>query len=79
MALSDGDFETTWRPPCRLYRGVLTANAEPGCTAPVFDVHLLGMGGETRINSLFPYSPRYETERLVVGVEDSPAAPQRIT
>lgn len=81
MAPSDGDFGDNLAAAVQAYRGVLTANAEPGCTAPVFDVHLLGMGGEGHINSLFPHSPAVrETERLVVGVEDSPKPPpQRIT
>ncbi len=36
------------------------------------------MGGEGHINSLFPHSPAtLETERLVVGVEDSPKPPPR--
>ena len=38
------------------------------------------MGGEGHINSLFPHTAATaETERLVVGVEDSQAAPRRIT
>ncbi|KQB85810.1 6-phosphogluconolactonase [Corynebacterium lowii] len=46
-----------------------------------FDLHLLGMGGEGHINSLFPYSAATaERERLVVGVHDSPKPPaQRLT
>jgi len=44
-------------------------------------VHLLGMGGEGHINSLFPETPAVrETSRLVLGVQDSPKPPpQRIT
>ncbi len=43
-----------------------------------FDVHLLGMGGEGHINSLFPDTPAVrETERLVVPVTDSPKPPPR--
>jgi 6-phosphogluconolactonase len=46
--------------------------------APAFDVHLLGMGGEGHINSLFPHTPAVaETSRMVVGVEDSPKPPPR--
>lgn len=78
MAPSDGDFGDNLAAAVQAYRGVLAANAEPGYTAPVFDVHLLGMGGEGHINSLFPHSPAVdETERLVVGVEDSPKPPPR--
>ncbi|MBN7549022.1 6-phosphogluconolactonase, partial [Mycobacteroides abscessus subsp. abscessus] len=45
------------------------------------DVHLLGMGGEGHINSLFPHTDAVkETQRLVVAVPDSPKPPpQRIT
>jgi 6-phosphogluconolactonase len=63
------------------YEQLLAANAEPGDPAPNFDVHLLGVGPEGHINSLFPDSPAvHETTRLVVGVEDSPKPPPlRIT
>ena len=41
-------------------------------------MHLLGMGGGGHINSLFPHTAATaETERLVVGVEDSPKPPPR--
>ncbi|PRQ11918.1 6-phosphogluconolactonase [Corynebacterium sp. 13CS0277] len=41
-----------------------------------FDLHLLGMGGEGHINSLFPHTPALaERERLVVAVTDSPKPP----
>ncbi|MDO5031539.1 6-phosphogluconolactonase [Corynebacterium sp.] len=41
-----------------------------------FDLHLLGMGGEGHINSLFPHTPAVlETEELVVAVDDSPKPP----
>lgn len=60
------------------YERVLAANADSGEPAPDFDVHLLGMGGEGHINSLFPHTPAVrETGRLVVGVEDSPKPPPR--
>ncbi len=63
------------------YEHVLAANAEEGHPAPDFDVHLLGMGGEGHVNSLFPHTPAVrETKRLVVGVPDSPKPPPlRIT
>ncbi|QDZ42650.1 6-phosphogluconolactonase [Corynebacterium sp. sy039] len=46
-----------------------------------FDLHLLGMGGEGHINSLFPHSnATKEEEKLVVAVHDSPKPPaQRVT
>ena len=59
----------------------MAANAEPGERTPNFDVHLLGMGPEGHINSLFPDTPAVrETTRMVVAVEDSPKPPPlRIT
>ncbi|KJR05332.1 6-phosphogluconolactonase, partial [Gordonia sihwensis] len=44
----------------------------------VFDIHLLGMGGEGHVNSLFPHSAATaEDSRPVVAVTDSPKAPPR--
>ncbi len=57
---------------------VLAENADEGQPEPDFDVHLLGMGGEGHINSLFPDTPAVrETNRLVIGVTDSPKPPPR--
>lgn len=46
-----------------------------------FDLHLLGMGGEGHINSIFPDTDAvWEKERLVVAVTDSPKPPaERVT
>lgn len=46
-----------------------------------FDIHLLGMGGEGHINSLFPHTAAVrEREEMVVAVTDSPKPPaQRAT
>ncbi|STC96096.1 6-phosphogluconolactonase [Corynebacterium renale] len=46
-----------------------------------FDIHLLGMGHEGHINSLFPHTPATaEKKRLTAAVEDSPKPPaQRLT
>ena len=81
MPASDGEFGDDIDAAAVAYDHVLAANAEPGQPAPDFDVHLLGMGPEGHINSLFPHSAAVrETSRLVVGVEDSPKPPpQRIT
>ncbi|OSC40794.1 6-phosphogluconolactonase [Mycobacterium decipiens] len=81
MAASDGDFGTDLDAAALAYEQVLAANAAPDATAPIFDVHLLGMGPEGHINSLFPQTPAVrETTRMVVAVDDSPKPPpQRIT
>ena len=75
---SDGEFGDDLDAAALAYDHVLAANAEPGEPAPDFDVHLLGMGPEGHINSLFPDSPAVrEQTRLVVGVENSPKPPPR--
>ncbi|MUL84494.1 MULTISPECIES: 6-phosphogluconolactonase [unclassified Mycolicibacterium] len=76
MAASDGEFGDDLNAAAAGYAQVLAANFDaPG---PEFDVHLLGMGGEGHINSLFPDTPAVrETNRLVVGVPDSPKPPPR--
>jgi 6-phosphogluconolactonase len=81
MPASDGEFGDDLDAAALAYEQVLAANAEPGEPTPHFDVHLLGMGGEGHINSLFPHTPAVrETDRMVVGVADSPKPPpQRIT
>ena len=81
MSALDGEFGSDLAAAALSYEQLLAANAEPGDPAPNFDVHLLGMGPEGHINSLFPDTPAVrETTRLVVGVEDSPKPPpQRIT
>ncbi len=81
IAASDGEFGADLDAAALAYEQLLAANAEPGDPAPNFDVHLLGMGPEGHINSLFPDTPAVrETTRMVVAVEDSPKPPpQRIT
>ena len=81
MPASDGEFGNDLAAAALAYEQLLAANADPGDPAPNFDVHLLGVGPEGHINSLFPDTPAVrETTRLVVGVEDSPKPPpQRIT
>jgi 6-phosphogluconolactonase len=78
MAPSDGEFGGDLDAAAVGYEQELAANAGNGEPAPDFDVHLLGMGGEGHVNSLFPHTPAVrERERLVVGVVDSPKPPPR--
>jgi 6-phosphogluconolactonase len=78
MAASDGGFGDDIDAAAQAYAQVLASNAEPGQPAPDFDVHLLGIGPEGHINSLFPDTAAVrEQARLVVGVEDSPKPPPR--
>ena len=78
MPASDGRFGNNLDAAAQAYTDVLAANAEAGESTPAFDVHLLGMGGEGHINSLFPHTPAVlEARRMVVGVEDSPKPPPR--
>jgi 6-phosphogluconolactonase len=81
MPASDGEFGTDLAAAALAYEQLLAANAEPGSPAPNFDVHLLGVGPEGHINSVFPHTPAVrETTRMVVEVDDSPKPPpQRIT
>jgi len=81
MPAADGEFGNDLDAAALAYEHVLAAAAEPGSPAPDFDVHLLGMGPEGHMNSLFPDTPAVrETARMVVGVPDSPKPPpQRIT
>jgi 6-phosphogluconolactonase len=78
MPASDGEFGDDLDAAALAYEHVLAANAQDGDPAPNFDVHLLGMGEEGHINSLFPHTPAVrEKTRLVVGVPDSPKPPPR--
>lgn len=81
MPAADGEFGTAIHAAATAYERVLAAQAAPGESAPDFDVHLLGMGGEGHINSLFPHTAAVaEDARLVLAVPDSPKPPpQRIT
>ncbi|OBG89792.1 6-phosphogluconolactonase [Mycobacterium sp. NS-7484] len=76
MAASDGEFGDDLEAAATGYAQLLEANFDaPG---PGFDVHLLGMGPEGHINSLFPDTAAVrESRRLVVGVSDSPKPPPR--
>ena len=78
MPASDGAFGDDLEAAARAYQEVLSAQSGNDSPTPVFDVHLLGMGGEGHINSLFPHTGAVrEVERMVVGVDDSPKPPPR--
>lgn len=81
MAASDGEFGTDIEAAAHAYERMLAELAPAGEPTPVFDVHLLGMGGEGHVNSLFPDTPAVrESSRMVLAVTDSPKPPpQRIT
>ena len=78
MPASDSAFGDDIGAAAQSYADELAALAESGSPAPVFDVHLLGMGGEGHVNSLFPHTDAVrESSRMVVGVIDSPKPPPR--
>jgi 6-phosphogluconolactonase len=78
VAASDGEYGDDIDAAALAYEQVLAANADAGEPTPFFDVHLLGMGPEGHINSLFPHTDAVrEKTRMVVGVEDSPKPPPR--
>ncbi|MGV9858426.1 6-phosphogluconolactonase [Gordonia sp. NPDC003425] len=77
MAASDGPFADDISLAAFDYAATLAEASDDG-RAPRFDLHLLGMGGEGHINSLFPHSAATaETVRTVVTVENSPKPPPR--
>lgn len=86
MPPSDGEFGDDIEAAASSYAAVLAdaaakSDAKRGSPTPDFDVHLLGMGGEGHINSLFPHTAAVrEADRMVVAVTESPKPPpQRIT
>lgn len=70
--LGELDMETS----AQFYAGELAKFAPEG-----FDLHLLGMGGEGHINTLFPHTAAVrERDKLVVAEYDSPKPPsERVT
>ncbi|MCW1957722.1 MAG: 6-phosphogluconolactonase [Mycobacterium sp.] len=83
MPPSDGEFGDDIDAAAGAYERMLaevaaSTGTERGQATPVFDVHLLGMGGEGHINSLFPHTDAVrEADRMVVAVTDSPKPPPR--
>ena len=80
MAASDGPHGSDADVAALAYAQILGSHSD-GEHTPAFDVHLLGMGGEGHINSLFPHTDAVrEKSHYVVAVEDSPKPPPvRIT
>lgn len=76
MDPSDGPFGDDLAAAVRAYEADLAKAPDGFC--PEFDVHLLGMGDEGHINSLFPGSAATaESDRAVVAVSNSPKPPSR--
>ncbi|MGW6693092.1 6-phosphogluconolactonase [Rhodococcus sp. NPDC054953] len=80
MPYGDGAYAGDPDAAAHAYEHLLAAHAGGG-PIPEFDVHLLGMGGEGHVNSLFPDTDAVrEADRFVVGVTDSPKPPaERVT
>lgn len=72
IGLDGGEMEEA----ARAYEQLIEELAPKG-----FDIHLLGMGHEGHINTLFPHTDAVrETQRLVIAVTDSPKPPaERVT
>ncbi|MCX5045177.1 6-phosphogluconolactonase [Aldersonia sp. NBC_00410] len=79
MAASDGEYPDPVVAAAE-YARVLADRAVTG-GVPEFDLHLLGMGGEGHVNSLFPHTDAVREEHdLVIAVMHSPKPPPvRIT
>jgi len=71
MAPSDGEFGDDIDTAAAAYEAIIDR-------VEAFDLHLLGMGGEGHINSLFPHTAATaESTKTVVAVTDSPKPPPR--
>ncbi|RJO68300.1 6-phosphogluconolactonase [Nocardia panacis] len=72
VAASDGEYPDPVEAAAEYSAAVHAHLAEHGA----FDLHLLGMGGEGHVNSLFPHTDAVrEAHELVVAVTDSPKPP----
>lgn len=72
VATSDGEYPDPVAAAAEYSAAVHAHLAEHGA----FDLHLLGMGGEGHVNSLFPHTEAVREEHeLVVAVTDSPKPP----
>ncbi|SFB21327.1 6-phosphogluconolactonase [Amycolatopsis marina] len=75
MAPADGEFGADPDAAADAYARLLAGSASDGWV-PVFDITLLGLGGEGHTASVFPDSPAvHERERSVIAVRDSPKPP----
>lgn len=71
MAPPDGEFGDDIEAAAAAYETIIDG-------VDAFDLHLLGMGGEGHINSLFPHTAATaESTKTVVAVTDSPKPPPR--
>ncbi|MEU2031973.1 6-phosphogluconolactonase [Nocardia amamiensis] len=77
VAASDGEYPDPVEAAAEYSAAVHAYLTEHGA----FDLHLLGMGGEGHVNSLFPHTDAVREEHeLVVAVTDSPKPPSvRVT
>lgn len=72
VATSDGEYPDPVEAAAEYSAAVHAHLAEHGA----FDLHLLGMGGDAHVNSLFPQSAAVaEEHELVLAVTDSPKPP----
>ncbi|WP_225727460.1 MULTISPECIES: 6-phosphogluconolactonase [unclassified Nocardia] len=72
VSTSDGEYPDPVEAAAEYGAAVHAHLAEYGA----FDLHLLGMGGEGHVNSLFPHTAAVREEHeLVVAVSDSPKPP----
>ncbi|MBF6331014.1 6-phosphogluconolactonase [Nocardia transvalensis] len=72
VAASDGEYPDPVEAAAEYSAAVHAHLTEHGA----FDLHLLGMGGEGHVNSLFPHTDAVREEHeLVVAVTDSPKPP----
>lgn len=75
MPYGDGAYRGDPDAAAHAYEHLLAAHSDGG-PIPDFDLHLLGMGGEGHVNSLFPETEAVrEDTRFVIGVTDSPKPP----
>lgn len=70
IASSDGEFGDDPDAAAAAYTESIAKHAPDG-----FDLHLMGMGGEGHVNSLFPHAPALKAAETAVAVRDCPKQP----